>query len=252
MNLRNIAVLAAVFAGAAEAGAGTVQFQLGEQDFADGRTPVMSSEIRQAGAGEQYPFDGTIFGHDLQPSLGAFEYTHAFDLHGATALSAMLTIGLIDVDSPADAPAETVGLTFDGVAQPTEPLRGISATGAASSVEVVNIPVPIDLLADGSLTVSVAALRGGFSNVGNAIEPDFSRLIVETAAFVPRPPVDGGGPVGPLPPPIDGGGNPDDGGGDPGPGPTPVPIPGLLWPAGALLVGLATVPKRRLLRWLKR
>src|SRR5687767_13464328 len=97
--------------------AGTVQFQLGQQDFADGTAPVLSAHIRAAGAGEQFPFDGTIFGNDLQQSLGSFDYAHGFDLRGARPLSATLTLGLIDVDSPATSPLETIGVQFDGVAQ---------------------------------------------------------------------------------------------------------------------------------------
>ena len=50
--------------------AGSVQFQLGDQDFADGAAPVFSSQIRAAGAGEAYPFDGTIFGNDTVRGAG--------------------------------------------------------------------------------------------------------------------------------------------------------------------------------------
>lgn len=217
------------------AGAGTVQFQLGEQDFADGRAPVLSSEIRAAGAGEQYPFDGSIFGHDMETSLGAFEYAHAFDLRGATARAAMLTIGLIDIDSPPDAPLDTVGLTLDGVAQPENLLAGLSALGSPSSAEVVSIMVPLEMLADGSLTVGVVAKRPGAGNLGNAIEADFSRLVVETdpAEFDPPPTSGGGDDYG------DGGGGSD---GEP----VIIPVPVALWPAGLLLAGLATAPKRLL------
>src|SRR5688572_22698054 len=82
---------------------GTVQVQLGEQDFADGTTPIYSSEIRAAGNGEAYPFDGTLFGHDVKSSgLGAFDYLHTFDLGGGRPVAATLTVGLIDIDSPAD------------------------------------------------------------------------------------------------------------------------------------------------------
>src|SRR5688500_12098321 len=85
----------------AAARGGAVQFQLGEQDFPDGETPVYSAEIRDAGRGDSFPFDGTFFGHDLKSSgLGTFEYEHALDLGGRTPLSAKLTVGLIDVDSP--------------------------------------------------------------------------------------------------------------------------------------------------------
>ena len=137
------AAAAAVLCSAGVAGAGSVQFQLGEQDFADGKTPVYSREIREAGAGEAYPFDGTIFGNDVKPYQGAFEFEHMFDLGTAEPISGTLTIGLIDIDSPADHPLDTISITFDGFGQPTDMLVGISALNAKSSVEVVDIPVPV-------------------------------------------------------------------------------------------------------------
>lgn len=232
-----VATAAAFYASAPVVSAGTVQFQLGEQDFADGKTPVYSREIKSAGAGEAFPFDGTIFGHDLKSgsTLGAFDYTHTFDLGGARPVSATLTVGLIDIDSPADAPLDTVSLALDGFGQPTDLLVGISAMSAKSSVEVVDIPVPVELLADGVLNVRFAALRPGYANLGNAIEADFSRLVVQVEpapAIIPDP----------LPTPID----PDDGG-----GPQPVPLPPALIPAAVLIAGLAVAPKRRLRRWLR-
>src|SRR5688572_3023185 len=121
-TFRAIACLFAVLCAARMAGAGSVQFQLGEQDFADGKTPVYSREIREAGAGEAYPFDGTIFGNDVKPHQGAFEFEHMFDLGTAAPTSGKLTIGLIDIDSPPDQPLETVAVYFDGVAQPTDML----------------------------------------------------------------------------------------------------------------------------------
>ena len=232
--------------------AGNVQFQLGEQDFADGTTPVFSSQIRAAGAGEAYPFDGTLFGNDtVRGALGAFDFTHTFNLNGARPISAKLTIGLIDVDSTPQFPLDTVGVLFEGVSQPTEMLRGISAPGAKSSAEVVEIPVPLEYLGStGTLHVSVVARRAGYGNLGNAIEPDFSRLVIETAAESNRPPTDGGG--------IDGNGD-NNGGGTVDPTPVPptptppvhlVPLPPVLAPAGLILIALATAPKRRIRRWL--
>ena len=205
----------------AAARGGAVQFQLGEQDFPDGKTPVYSAEIRAAGHGESFPFDGTIFGHDVKASgLGAFEFEHALDLGGRTPLSAKLTVGLIDIDSPPDRPFETIAVRFDGVSLPADVVAGVSAPGTPSSVEVVDIPVPVELLADGALRVNVAASRPGYGNMGNAIEPDFSRLVVELAPLEAEP-------VDPSPGPIV---DPD---------PQPIPLPPMLLPAGILLVGLA-------------
>jgi hypothetical protein len=211
-----------------------VQVQLGEQDFADGTTPIYSSEIRAAGNGEAYPFDGTLFGHDVKSSgLGAFDYLHTFDLGGGRPVAATLTVGLIDIDSPADHPFDTIALAFDGVSQPDKPLAGISAVDSPSSVEVVDISVPIELLGDGMLHVNFAARRAGYGNLGNAIEADFSRLVIETAAAVVP------GPDDLTPDPII----------DPGP-PSAVPLPPALMPAGILLAGLFSTPRRRLRRWL--
>lgn len=218
---------------------GAVQFQLGEQDFADGKTPVYSREIREAGTGEAYPFDGTIFGNDVKPYQGAFDFEHTLDMGGAAAadmVSAMLTIGLIDIDSTPEQPLDTIALYFDGVRQPTDLLRGISASGVPSSVEVVDIPVPVELLADGVLQVSVVAAKPGYGNIGNAIEADFSRLVVQTTLDGQEPGGPGPGPF--PPPPVDPG--------DPGSGPRPVPLPPVLFPAGILLAGLAALPRRRI------
>jgi hypothetical protein len=231
--------------------AGSVQFQLGEQDFADGKTPVFSSDIRAAGAGEAYPFDGTLFGNDtVRGALGAFDFTHTFNLNGAKPVSAKLTIGLIDVDSTPEHPLDTVGVLFEGVSQPATMLRGISAPGAKSSAEVVEIPVPIEYLGStGTLHVSVVAHAAGYGNLGNAIEPDFSRLVIETAAEANRPPTDGGGLDG-----KDGGNLPDPGPvppTPPEPGPHSVPLPPVLAPAGLIVLALATAPKRRIRRWLR-
>ena len=225
--------------------AGAVQFQLGEQDFVDGKTPIFTREIREAGAGEVYPFNGAIFGHDMKRELGAFDFSHAFDLGSAEAVSAKLTIGLIDIDSPKEQPFDTVSIFFNGVSQPTDFLRGVSEPGSPSSVEVVDIPVPIDLLAGGVLHVTVAAKMPGYANLGNAIEADFSRLVVELAQRDAGP-TPGPFPT-PTPPPFDGGNE----GPQPMPGPQPVPLPPVLLPAGMILAGLAALPRRRLQRWLR-
>jgi hypothetical protein len=206
---------------------GAVQFQLGEQDFADGKTPIYSYEIRSAGAGEAFPFDGTIFGHDVKATgLGAFDYIHAFDLGGHQPLSAKLVVGLIDIDSPADHPLETVGLRLNGIDQSTAKIAGISATDAASSVEVVELPVSIDLLTGGRLDVGFYAKRAGYGNLGNAIEADFSRLVIDVAPSVVPGPPDPGPIIDPPPPIVD-------------PGPRPVPLPPAVLSAGVLLVSLA-------------
>jgi hypothetical protein len=213
---------------------GAVQFQLGEQDFADGKTPIYSYEIRDAGAGEAFPFDGTVFGHDVKSTgLGAFDYTHAFDLGGHQPLSAKLVVGLIDIDSPPDQPFETIGMTLNGVEQSTAKLAGISASDSASSVEVVELPVSIDLLAGGKLDVGFYARRPGYGNLGNAIEADFSRLVVEVAPnIVPGPIVDPEPNIDPPPPIIE-------------PGPRPIPLPPAVFSAGILLLSLAARSARR-------
>ena len=131
-------------------------------------------------------------------------------------------------------------------------LRGISAEGMKSSAEVVEIPVPLEYLSStGTLHVSVVAHGAGYGNLGNAIEPDFSRLVIETVAQSnDGPPTNGGG--------LDG----NNGGGidppiiipptptPPGPVPQPVPLPPVLAPAGLIVLALAGAPKRRFRRWL--
>ena len=120
-----VSLITAVLIGAAAtaARAGTVQFQLGEQDFADGTTPILSSQIKAAGVGEAYPFDGTIFGDDLTAeSLGAFAYTHECPIVGTKPVSAVLAVGLIDADSTAKHPLDTISISFDGIEQSTSAL----------------------------------------------------------------------------------------------------------------------------------
>jgi hypothetical protein len=236
-TIQILACLAFVYVVPAAEG-GTVQVDLGEQDFADGKTPVYSREIRSAGAGEVFPFDGTIFGHDLKSSLGAFDYVHTFNLNEARPLAATLRVGLIDIDSPPEAPWDTLSVMLDGVAQPTSMLIGISKSGP-SSAEVVDIPVPAEMLADGSLHVSFAAKRAGHRSIGNAIEPDFSSLIIETVHGAVVPPILDPDPIPGPPPDID-------------PEPVPaVPLPPALIPAGIMLAGLAAAPKKRLRQWLR-
>ena len=164
---------AVVFAPAGAARAGQVTFQLGEQDFSDGQTPVWTSDIRSAGAGEPYPFDGTIFGDDEKPVLGQFQYVHEFDLAGATATSARLTIGLLDLDSPPEDDQGTIALYFNGVRQSAQAFVGISDRAEPSSAEVVSVPVPLNLLADGHLTVTIQATEAGPGQMGNSVEADF-------------------------------------------------------------------------------
>ena len=221
------------------ASAGTVQVHLGEQDFPDGRTPVYSREIQAAGAGEAFPFDGTIFGNDLKKSgLGAFSYTHTFDLNGQRPVAATLRVGLIDIDSTPSAPIDTISLKFDGILQTTNAFIGVSNEHFASSVEVIDIPVPVELLADGKLDVSFAAKKAGYRAIGNAIEPDFSSLIIATAHGAVVPPI--------LDPDF-----------IPGPAPDPaapvpaVPLPPALIPAGLFLAGFAAAPKKRLRQWMR-
>jgi hypothetical protein len=228
--VRALASLATLAVATAAARGGTVSFQLGEQDFPDGKSPVYSSEIRAAGAGEAYPFDGTIFGNDVKTgpgSLGAFEYEHRLDFGGSAvkAVSATLEIGLIDIDSPSNHAFDTVAIEFDGVVQSSEKIVGISPRREPSSVEVVNFQVPPELLADGALRVSVTALRPGYGNLGNAIEADYSRLTVQTVPAIVLPP-------------------------DGGPSPSPVPLPAPLIPACVMLGGLAVIPRKRLRKWL--
>src|SRR4051794_17954403 len=119
--LPGLALLAAVALprpGAARAGLASFQYPLGQQDFAGDKSQVLDSQIRAAGAGEPYPFDGTAFGDDRSGKLGSLEYTHTFDagtiLATSTGLrSATLTLGVIDIDSPPGWPP-TLGVWFNG------------------------------------------------------------------------------------------------------------------------------------------
>jgi hypothetical protein len=173
----------------------TIISQLGEQDFADGTYPG-SSAIQAAGIGEPSPFDGTWFGLDVTPGgLGNFSFTHNFDLGGLTPLSAVLTIGLIDHDSysTASSPAlDMIDVFFDGVQQPDDHFIGISTF--AASISVVDTPVPLNLLLDGSLTAEFIAVLSppdhnnlGDDEEGNALAADFSRLTIETINANPVP-----------------------------------------------------------------
>src|SRR4051812_36801693 len=89
---------------------------LGEQDFANGKSPIFSAEIAAAGIGEPFPFDGTSFGSDPGGVLGEFQYTHSFSVGALVPAFATLTIGLIDHDSFTTA-QDTIDLFFDGIQQ---------------------------------------------------------------------------------------------------------------------------------------
>src|SRR5580765_98281 len=64
---------------AARAGLASFQFPLGQQDFAGDNTSVFDGQIHTAGAGEPYPFDGSVFGDDRSGKLGSLEFTQPFD-----------------------------------------------------------------------------------------------------------------------------------------------------------------------------
>jgi hypothetical protein len=197
----------------ARAGLSTFQYQLGQQDFAGDNTPIYDSQIRAAGAGEAYPFNGTVFGDDRTAKLGSLQYTHTFD--AATILrqsdgmrSASLTLGVIDIDSPPGS-KPTLGVWFNGVRQPVDALfTGISAPGIPSSAEVVTVPVPLHLLGDGSLNVRLTALRAAPGFRGNSIAVDFSKLSIE-ADLPDAPDGDGGNRAPGIVPWGNGGGGPD-------------------------------------------
>src|SRR5438270_3828653 len=104
LGLAMMAAVTLVRPGTARAGVSTFQYQLGQQDFAGDNTPVFDSQIRAAGAGETYPFNGTVFGDDRTGKLGSLEFTHTFDAatilrQSNGMLSASLTLGVIDIDS---------------------------------------------------------------------------------------------------------------------------------------------------------
>jgi hypothetical protein len=170
--LANMAL--AVFAMVARGG---IVDMLGEQDFADGASLSSSAEAANAGIGEVFPFDGTLFGHDDRPgAFGLIEYTHLFDPPSPSLTMATLTIGLIDHDSfPGSPPLDTIDLFFDGLQQPDGAFLGISIPD--SSVSVVTIPIPIEFLLDGELRVEIMTTQPGREgNGGNSISIDFSRL----------------------------------------------------------------------------
>src|SRR4051794_28143228 len=192
MALVAIAVLARP--GPARAGLSSFQYTLGQQDFAGDNTAIFDLQIRTAGAGEPYPFDGTVFGDDRTGKLGSLEYTQTFDVGTLRAMpggvrSASLTLGVIDIDSPPGW-KPTLGVWFNGVRQPTDALfTGISAPGIPSSAEVVTVPVSLDLLGRGSLGIRLAALEHAPGFRGNSIAVDFSTLTIDEET--PTPPDDG-------------------------------------------------------------
>jgi hypothetical protein len=195
--------------------AGSAKFLLGDQDFSDGASPLLESAITAGGAGEPFPFDGTIFGSDATNELGSFAYVHTFPAT-MRVTSATLTIGLLDHDSPPSLPVDTIDIFFDGVQQPDDAFIGISAYSFIfpSSASVVTMPVDPALLADGQLEVRVTATRAGSDSrfTGNSIHPDFSALTVHTPPSVV------------------------------------VPLPAALWSGLVTLAGLAAVKRPRKLR----
>ena len=97
---------------------------------------------------------------------------------------------------------------------------------------MISIPVPVEFLTDSLLNVKITAKMPGYGNAGNAIEPDFSLLTIETTGSLVDPPVivDPHGPDG---------------------GPHAVPLPPVFLPAGLMITGLMSLPKQRIRRWLR-
>jgi hypothetical protein len=210
--------------GPARGGIAYFQYPLGQQDFAGDNSAVLDLQIRTAGSGEVYPFDGSVFGDDRTGKLGSLEYTHTFDAGTILATSngmrsATLTLGVIDIDSPPGWPP-TLGVWFNGVRQPTDALfTGISAPGIPSSAEVITVPVPLNLLNRGSLGIRLAALEHAPGFRGNSIAVDFSTLNIE--AETPDSP----GGDGTRSPGIVPWGNGGNNGGGPDKPPTAIPLP---------------------------
>ena len=127
-----------VFIPQAKAG---ITSMLGDQDFADGYSPIYASELAPAGAGEPFPFDGTIFGNDPGGTFGDFSYTRTFSLGGQSAFSASITIGLIDHDS-ISVDQDTIDIFFDGIQQDDSMWLGISQKPSSVSVRSMAIVQP--------------------------------------------------------------------------------------------------------------
>lgn len=149
---------------------------LGEQDFADGHSPILAGEFASAGVGEPYPFDGTIFGSDPDGTFGDLSYTHIFSLAGQSVLSSSITIGLSDHDSFPGS-GDTIDIFFDGVQQDDSMWIGISQS--PSSVSVRSMTVDPFLLLDESLTVQIVATVAAAGFTGNGIGVDYSLLSIE-------------------------------------------------------------------------
>lgn len=236
---RRIRILCARAAGAA-AGllpvyifAGVVTHRLGEQDFAAGAGPLLVDQTRQAGVNEAFPFDGTVFGDDRSRKFGRFSFHYDFAA-SATVTSGMLTLGIIGLDSPPEAPA-SVKLFLDGIEQPNDVFAGASSALFRSSQSVVSVPVPTQFLNDGVLDVTIKAFRRSPGYPGNAIEPDFSTLALTDPALPDEntagnhgqpgdPQGNGGNGNGGN----NGGGNGNGGGGSHQP-PAAVPLPPAAW-----------------------
>src|SRR5687768_12768467 len=77
---------------AASARGGVARFDMGDQDFANGASPILAPDNGAGGAGEPFPFDGTIFGDDFGNELGSFTYAHQIGVAAHRATSAALTI----------------------------------------------------------------------------------------------------------------------------------------------------------------
>jgi len=177
-------ILATGLVSIAPAGAGTITDTLGEQDYIDGASPILSADFYSAGFGEVAPFDGSFFGSDVSDTLGAISFTHNFSLAGTTPSNASITFGLFDHDSY-EINQDTIDIFFDGVIQDDSVWLGISAIPSGISVRSMNVDT--GLLLDGALTVSIVATKrgqvtGGIDDSfwkGNGIGVDYSTLKIE-------------------------------------------------------------------------
>lgn len=175
------AVATALCLTAGSASAAVLQM-LGDQDFADGESPILAASIPATSAGDPAPFN-TLFGSDPGGSFGTINFTHNFAVPvGATTAS--IEIGLIDHDS-FSAGSDTIDILFDGIAQDTSVWEGISIN--PSSAHVRSMAVDLALIADGILNVQISATASASGFSGNGIGVDFSKLSADVTGVIPLP-----------------------------------------------------------------
>jgi hypothetical protein len=164
---------------------------LGDQDFADGATPV-TGDFLTAGGGEPAPFNGVFIGSDVGGPNFSTSWAFSYGAIADTITGGSLSFGIYDHESAASG-NQVASFTVNGVDLTGALNTLFEAHGGASREDnVYTLTLPASTfagLASGTVNVSLALAGPGLGLFGettfNGAALDFSTLDIATA--VPEP-----------------------------------------------------------------